>query len=66
MRTRYYKLKLVIVPFNAFCGSLAAIPELPQLARSIVGAFCAAGLALYALVNEVPKSDSDVDHHGGF
>lgn len=62
LKTRYYKLKLVLAPFNAMCAAAAAHPSVPDVVRTWSGIFATGGIALWGLVNEVPrKSDPQTD-----
>lgn len=55
IETHYYKLKLFISPFNAICAAIAAHPSVPEWLRTSAGILGAGGIALWGLVNEVPK-----------
>ena len=61
IRTRYWRLKLILVPLNGFAGFMAASELLSPIVRLVCGAIAAACTPLYALINEVPRSKEETE-----
>lgn len=56
-RTRYWVLKLILVPISAGAGVMVApAAQFPPVVKQYAAVVLAASGALYALINEVPHN----------
>lgn len=59
VRTRYYKLKLILAPVIGASAAIASQSFFGPAVQAYAAVIGAAATALWALVNEVPRKDQD-------
>lgn len=63
IKTRYPRLKLFLAPFNGAMAAVTAQEIFPPTARAVAAVLAGAGIALWGLVNEVPRDAPEGEGH---